>query len=462
MVSESCYVRRPMRVLVSTLVFVSSLSLAAQAPKKAEPKKAEAPAAAPAAAPAPAPAPAPADAPAAAPTSSAPKLAILPFAALGGDVPQRIGPKAAGMLTTEFKSVDSVQLLDTRKANAGADPFADGLAQARKHVEEANDLRKKRKFRLADEALGKAVTEFRQQAPGVTDIAEVADAYALLSAVQYNTGRDEDGLKSLTTALSLSPDRELPLAATSPLFSRVVTDTRKGVKASAKNTLSVESSPAGGAVFVDGIPLGGSPLQVKDVPAGLHFWKVALANGETVGGVVDVVNGKPAKVMGTSTTKDPESRMLAQLAQNKVDAELVAAAKEHAAALSADMLLFGALSKDGKGLSLDSFLYVAAANEVRRLQRTSFDGELLSAGMEFYNLAGTLTAKGAKVGDAVKVPSAVVSGPAPNGTKLAEAKYGVQPGKELALEGVEPTEPTKDEGSRKPLEQKSRAPLKKK
>ncbi len=424
-----------MRVLVSALVFVSSLCLAAE------------PAVAP---------------PAAAPAAAAPRLAILPFAALGPDVPQKTGPKAAGMLTTEFKSVEAVVLLDTRKANAGADPFAEGLASARKGVEEAKDLRKKRKFRLADEALAKAVAGYRALAPGVTDIAEVADAYALWSAVQYNTGRDEEGFKSLSTALGLAPDRELPLAATSALFSRVVADTRKGVKASAKNLLAIESTPAGGAVFVDGIPLGGSPLQVKEVPAGLHFWKVALANGETVGGVVDVVNGKPAKVSGTSTTKDPESRMLAQLAQNKLDAELVAAAKEQAAALSADLLLFGTLSKDGKGLALDSFLYVASANEVRRLQRAHFDGELLSAGMEFFNLAGTLTARGAKVGELVKLPAAVISGPAPNGTKLAEAKYGVQPGKEIALEGVEPVEAVKDDGPRKPLENKSRAPLKKK
>ena len=153
--------------------------------------------------------------------------------------------------------------------------------------------------------------------------------------------------------------------------------------------------------------------------------------------------------------------MLSSLAQNKLDAELVAAAKEHAAELKADLLLFGALSKDGKGLALDSFLYVAQANEVRRLQRTTFDTELLSAGMEFYNLAGALTAKGSKVGDLVKVPSPVTNGPAPVGTRVAEAKYGIQPGKELALD--EAVEPTKDEsGSRKPLEGKSRAPLKKK
>lgn len=426
---KSCYLPRPMRALVSTLVFVSSVAFAQDA------------------------APAPA-------AGAAPKLAILPFAALGGDVPQRTGPKAAGMLTTEFKNVDAVQLLDTKKA-AAADPWSDLLAAARKSVDEAKDLRKKRKFRLADEALSKAIDGYKKGAPGVSDVAEVADAYALWSAVQYNTGRDEDGIKSLTTAIALSPDRELPLAATSPLFSRVVTDTRKGVKANAKNTLAIESSPAGGAVFLDGIPLGGSPLLVKEVPAGLHYWKVALANGETVGGVVEVVNGKPAKVTGSSTTKDPESRMLAQLAQNKLDAELVAAAKDQANALQADLLLFGALSKDGKGLALDSFLYVLASNEVRRLQRTQFDGELLNAGMEFYNLAGALTQKGAKTGDLVKVPAAVVSGPAPGGTKLAEAKYGVQPGKEVALDGEPDAAPTKEDGPRKPLD-KSRAPLKKK
>jgi hypothetical protein len=394
-----------------------------------------------------------------APSGPPPKLAVLPFAALGGDVPQRAGTKAAGMLLTEFKGVDAIQLLDTRKPPA-ADPYADGLAAARKSVEEAKELRKKRKFRLADEALTKAIASYKQFAPGVQDVAEVVDAYALQSAVQYNTGRDDDGLKSLQTALALAPDRDLPLAATSALFARLTTDTRKAVKAANKNLLVVESSPAGGAVFVDGVALGGTPLQVTQVPAGLHFWRVVLANGETVGGVVDVVSGKTAKVSGASTTKDPESRMLASLAQNKVDPELVAAAKEQAGAVQADLLLFGALSKEGKGLALDSFLYVAQGGEVRRLQRTTFDTELLSAGMEFYNLAGALTAKGSKVGDPVKVPSNVTSGPPPVGTKVAEAKYGITPGKELAVD--EPVEATKDEGSRKPLESKSRAPLKKK
>ena len=43
--------------------------------------------------------------------------------------------------------------------------------------------------------------------------------------------------------------------------------------------------------------------------------------------------------------------------------------------------------------------------------------------------------------------------------RLAEAKYGVVPGKDgVDIEGT--PEPTKDEGPRKPLESKRRGPLK--
>jgi hypothetical protein len=43
-------------------------------------------------------------------------------------------------------------------------------------------------------------------------------------------------------------------------------------------------------------------------------------------------------------------------------------------------------------------------------------------------------------------------------SKLAEARYGVVPGKEI--EGLDAAEPVKEEGPRKPLESKKRAPLK--
>ncbi len=390
----------------------------------------------------------------AAPAGPARKFAVVPFAALSGDVPQRAGVKAAGMLATELRNTEGLVPTDAKKA-ARADPYQDALARARNQVAEAKDLRAKRKFRLAEEALQKALGDFRSAAAGVTDIGEVADAYALLSAVQFNTGRDEEGQKHLTLALGLAPSRELPLQKTSPLFNRVVEEQRKALATGPKGNLLVESTPAGAAVFIDGVGLGSTPLLVKDVPAGAHLWRVQLP-GELAGGVAEIAAGKQTKVSGQTSGNDPESKLLAGLSQNRLEPASVAAAKQEAAALSADLLIFGALSRSGKNLVLDSFVFLPTTGDVRRLPRATFDTELLSAGMELFNLAGHLAQNGNKAGEATPIPGPVAPDVA-GGTKVAEAKYGVQVNKpDAALEEAPP--PAKDE-TRVPLQK--RTPLKK-
>jgi hypothetical protein len=391
-----------------------------------------------------------------------PKLTVVPFAALTGEVPQRAGGKAVGMLLQEFKSADAFTLVDAKKEQA-ANRAEEALATARKEVDAAKELRGKKKFRLAEEALQRAVFAYKEAVTALPELGEVVDAYALLAAVQYNTGRDEEGAKSLNQALALAPDRELPLAQTSALFARVVSDARKALKDGPKGALVLESSPANAPVQVDGLALGAAPLTIREVPPGLHFWRAALPSGEAVGGVVEVAAGKQAQAKAVSASKDPETRLLSALAQNKVDADVVSAAKEHAKAAEADLIVFGALSNEGKGLALDAFLFAAASGEVRRLARASFDTELLSAGMEFYNLAGEVAKKGDKVGEGVRVPANVsmtlVAGGA---ARMAEAKYGVLPGKGLEVEVATEPADTKDtgDGKRKPLEQKRRGPLK--
>lgn len=392
-----------------------------------------------------------------------PKLSVVPFALLSADINPRASVKAVGMLSQEFKSAEKFELIEAKKKEA--DAAAEALAEARKFVEEAKEFRGKKKFRLADESLSKALGLFQKNVAAITDIGEVVDAYALLSAVQFNTGRDDEGAKSLSTALGLAPDRDLPLAATSALFARVVTENRKTLKEGAKGQLVIESTPGNAAVLVDGLPLGSTPLTVNDVPAGLHYWRAALPNGELQGGTIEVVAGKQTLVRAVSASKDPESRLLAAVAQNKVDADALTAAKEFASSHQAELLIFGGLSaKAGKGLTLDSFVYAVASNEVRRLPRASFDAELLNAGMEFYNLAGEVAKKGGQTGEPVKVPASVSFDLVGQTVKNAEVKYGFVPGKAAAADALDvdstPAKDPKDEGPRKPLG--PRAPLKKK
>jgi hypothetical protein len=390
------------------------------------------------------------------PSPTKPKLALLPFAALTGDVPQRAGAKAAGMFLTELKSADNFTLLDLKreKSASGSD---EALETARKEVTAAQELRAKKKFRLADEALQRGLVSYKAGLTAMTDVGELVDAYALLAAIQFTTGRDEEATKSLHQALTLAPDRELPLAQTSAQFSRVVAAARQALKEGPKGSLLVESAPANAPLTLDGMSIGATPLLIQDVPPGLHVWKATLPSGEAVAGVVEVIPGKQAAARAASSSKDPESRVLSSLAQNRVDPELLTAVKEHAKTQDAELVVFGALSRDGKGLALDTFLFASSNGALRRLARTSFDTELLSAGMEFYNLAGELAKKGAEAGEAIRVPasvsmSLVAAGPA----KQAEVKYGVIPGQATGLD--EAPEPTKDE-PRKPLDQKRR-PLK--
>ncbi len=387
-----------------------------------------------------------------------PKLLLMPFATLSGEVAPRLGVKASGMLATELKNSEKFELVELKKSSAEA-AGADALATAKRLAGEAAVFRSKKKFRLADEALQKALSTWRASAPLVVEVGEVVDATALLSAVQFNTGRDDEGAKSLNAALALAPDRDLPLAQTSPLFSKVVSDARKSLRDGAKGSVNIESSPSNASVTVDGVSLGTTPLLIKEVPPGQHYWHAQLPNGELVGGVVEVSAGKATALKAVSQNKDPESRLLSALAQNKLDADAVSAAHEVAKSAGVDVLVFGALSHEGKGMALDVFALTASSGEVRRLPRASFDTELLSAGMEFFNVAGEMAKKGVQAGDAIKLPSAVAPGVMAT-SKQAEVRYGQAPGRDLAAEALENDAPGKDE-PRKPLEQR-RVPLKKK
>jgi hypothetical protein len=201
--------------------------------------------------------------------------------------------------------------------------------------------------------------------------------------------------------------------------------------------------------------VGSTPLLVREVPPGLHAWSVQLATGELAGGLVDVQPGKPAAVRGQAIAeKDAQVRLLVSLAQNRLDAEALAGARDEAKATGADYVIFGALSRDGKGLALDSFLFAAASGALRRLTRAQLDQELLSAGVQFFAIAGELSEKGAAAGEAVKVPASVSPSLLPASPPVAEAKYGAEPGKDPTLELLDA------ESKDAPAEPRHRVPLK--
>jgi hypothetical protein len=377
------------------------------------------------------------------------RYAVMPFAALAGDVPPRAGHKAAGMLTTELKNVEGLQVQDGKKAST--EPVADRLAAARAQLEEAKNLRTQRKFGKAEEVLKRALADYKTHASILTDVGEVADAYALLAAVQYNTGRDDDGLKSLKSALNVAPGRELPLAKTSPSFSKLIEQTRAAVESGPKGTLVIQSVPSGAPVFVDGIALGKTPLSVRDIPPGMHHYRVPVPSGEPAGGLVEVEAQKTAQISAAPQGTDPEAKLAAALAKNKLDDTAVAAAKAWGQSAQASDVVFGALDKDGGALALYPFVVNVSSGQVRRLAKATFDAELLSAGVELLKLAGEVP----KGSESAKLPSAVAPEKMDSREKPAEVRYSNRPSQAEAT-----TEPASTgEPSRAPLDSNKRKPL---
>lgn len=386
------------------------------------------------------------------------KVAVVPFAALSGDLPQRSGHKAAAMLLTELKSSTTLEALDVTKS--GSDPHGEAIQKARRDVETAGELRNKRKFADASALLKQATQQLLEHSMGLADIGELADALSLYSAVLYQTGRDEEAATVLKNALSLDQKRDVPLAATSALFAKVVANSRQAVRDAPQGQLLIESAPSGAAAFVDGNALGATPLLVRDVPSGQHLWRIVLPSGEVVGGVAAVNAGGPTKVKGVAAAVDAETRLMSTLTGNTVDAAVVAAAAEHAKAHGADVVLFGALSKKGKGLVLDAFTFRASNKEVRRLPAMAFDSDLLSAGVEFYNLTGKLAQDSGRSGDLVTLPTYVsADARTAEATKTTEVAYGASR-TTVSAPDLENAEPARVDAPRKPLDPK-RTPLKK-
>jgi hypothetical protein len=247
----------------------------------------------------------------------------------------------------------------------------------------------------------------------------------------------------------VSPGRELPLAKTSPLFSQVVQQTKAAIAAGPKGVLTVQSVPSNASVMLDGVPVGKTPLSIRDVPLGTHHWRVQLPNGETAGGLVEVE--KQTQVSAQPQGQTPESKLLAAVANNKLDDGAVSAAKAFAQGDQASHVVFGALAKEGSGLALYPFVLHVPSGQVRRLPRATFDAELLSAGVELLKLASLATKP--DPGEAVKVPSAVAKDIVASRERTSEVRYAVEPVREAA------PEPAAPEAPRAPLEGGKRKPL---
>lgn len=368
------------------------------------------------------------------------RVAVLPFQALSGEVPARSGPRVAARLASELKTQKQVL------AEPPAPPSNEALARARAAMKEAQALREAHDFAKADATLAQALEAYAAGATALEQ-GELADAYALRAAVRYATGRDDEAEQQLAQALMLSPGRALPLAATSPLFARTVERVRAELGKRPRGAVRISSVPPSVAVTLDGQSVGVAPVRVMGVPSGVHLWRAVPPSGEPVAGLVEVAGGKEAEATVLPPGEGPGAALALALANNRLEASALEAAGTLGQAAKADLVVFGAVSRAGAGLALDTFVLAPGTHKLRRLPRVSLDAELLDAGAPLQQLATLLATRGAEAGEAVTLPTAVAT-PAPLPPAQTQSVYPVQAESSPAAEPEKPAAPPKD---RRPL-----------
>ncbi|MGI5865370.1 MAG: PEGA domain-containing protein [Myxococcales bacterium] len=341
----------------------------------------------------------------ASPAAAATKIAVVPFAPLTGDVPVRAGGKAAMLLAGELKNVGEVAPLELAiETDAKA---AKALQEARDAVTAAQKLEARRKFGAAAAAYRQALERYEEAAPLVADVNEVSDAHVALAVVHYLTGDDEVGERELANAIALTPKRTFPGEETSKLFAATVARVREKLLAAPTATLQIESIPAGAQVLIDGREMGRTPLTLRAIPPGKHLWRVLLPTSEPVGGLVQLSPSEHVTAKAELHGSSPVTKLNALLATNSLSPAVAEAAKEAAATVEADLVAFGALLGRGDDLVLESFLYSPSQNIITRLPQKSFDSELISAGMELYNVAGDIGGRTQNLGTPEALPCKV-------------------------------------------------------
>ncbi|MBN1205993.1 MAG: PEGA domain-containing protein [Myxococcaceae bacterium] len=345
-------------------------------------------------------------------------MAVLPFQAISSDVPSRAGPRATARLATEVRGIPSLELAEP----PATEPPKEALAQARAAVKEAEARRERRDFAGAEASLGQALEAFSTAAVALPDGRELADAYALLAAVRYSQGRDEEAERALAFALALSPGRELPLTATSPLFARTVERVHASLREQPRGGVRFVSVPSGVAVTLDGQPVGPAPVRVVEVPPGAHLWRAVLPSGEPTGGIVEAVGGKEVDVTVRPPGEGPGAMLASALAANRLDATAVEEAAALGQALRAELVVLGTVSRTSAGLALDPLVLDPGSKALRRLPRIALDTDLLDAGPPLRELSAALAARGLQLGEPVSPPVAPAPGPAP-ASRLAQVKY---------------------------------------
>lgn len=245
-------------------------------------------------------------------------------------------------------------------------------------VEEGKKLLLAGQLDEAENALRASLLDADNAAAALEKCAEYCDALAFLSSVQLMKGDEPGAREALKNLYLMDRGYRFDGPAFGKSFQLLAKDIQKASSSEGElGSISIQTTPAGGRVFLDGQYRGYSPLAVERVAVGRHLLRVERPGSITFGQVLEVTGAD--EVVRVKLTSTPEyaalegtlGKVADELGRGAGGSELMKLGIK----LKVDRALVGTVSTRGTRMVLDCVLVDFAAR--RRLGRQSrgFEGD---------------------------------------------------------------------------------------
>ena len=233
-------------------------------------------------------------------------------------------------------------------------------------------------FEEAESALRTALIDIDNAAAAMERCGEYCDALAYLAGAQLMNGDEQGSREVLQQLLAVEKDYRFDAAVFGKNMMVLVREVEKKVGEEGLVSITVQTSPNGGKVYLDGSYKGFAPLTVERATAGRHLLRVERPGSITFGQLVDVGTSEEAVVKAKLTSTSEYSalegsldRVIDELERGTGEAELYRLGPK----LRVDRAIVGLVRSADSRVTLECvFVDFAGKRRLSRKNRT-FQGD---------------------------------------------------------------------------------------
>ncbi len=331
------------------------------------------------------------------------KVVVFPVVPLAGEVDAGPAREMSEALVDELKGSDNIEVVIGSEPAAAVSAEASGRRPTKSDNayrvalrELADGARQAQRLRFpqAIRALTQGIAGLTDNLDLLEDYRQLVDAYVLLAVAHFRRGQQAAGTDVLEDVARLVPDLELDPAQYPPVFLNVFADVQKRALERPRGSLHVTSAPAGAKVFLNGKPMGTTPLLIEEVIPGANHLVVRLDDAAW-GRVVKVTEGRTTEQHANLGAGGPDAPLTLgdAMAANRLDREARATARRLGREQGGDYVLLAVIGK-GKGVyAVGSVLGSTRNGKWETLAPAAPDFDMLSTAIEAHNIARDVAAK---------------------------------------------------------------------